>query len=141
MYETILLTLEATATDRAIIDHVKKLAKVMGSRIVLLHIATGVPAQFHGADAGGQEIDEDQTYLNQIKAELEAEGIPAQAELGYGDPPTQIIRWVQEKGCDLVAMSTHGHHFLADLILGQTATKVRHEVSVPVLLLRAKARS
>jgi len=138
MYDTILLTLEATPTDRAIIDHVKKLAKVMGSRIVLLHVATGVPAQVHGSEAGGQEVNQDQAYLNQVRAEFEAAGIPAAAELGFGDPPTQIIKWVKEKGCDLVAMSTHGHHFLADLILGETVSKVRHEVSVPVLLLRAR---
>jgi nucleotide-binding universal stress UspA family protein len=138
MYDRILLTLEATATDRAIIDHVKKLAKLTGSHIVLLHIATGVPARFHGKEAAGQEIAEDQAYLNQVKAEFEQAGISAQAELGFGDPPAEIIRWVQEKGCDLLAMSTHGHHFIADLVLGQTATRVRHEVSVPVLMLRAR---
>jgi nucleotide-binding universal stress UspA family protein len=44
---------------------------------------------------------------------------------------------VQERGCDLVAMSTHGHRFLADLFLGTTANRVQHRVNVPVLLLRA----
>jgi nucleotide-binding universal stress UspA family protein len=138
MYDTILLTLDATATDRAIIDHVKKLAKVMGSRIVLLHIATGVPAQYHGREAAGEEIDQDHAYLHGVKAEIQSEGILCEAELGYGDPPTQIVKWVTEKGCDLIAMSTHGHQFLADLILGTTVSRVRHQVSVPVLLLRAK---
>ena len=65
-------------------------------------------------------------------------GIPAEAELAYGEPVKEIIKWVQRKGCDLVAMSTHGHRFLADLFLGTTATRVRHSISVPVLLLRAK---
>ena len=58
--------------------------------------------------------------------------------MAYGEPAKEIIKWVQQKGCDLVAMSTHGHRFLADLFLGTTATRVRHSVSVPVLLLRAK---
>jgi nucleotide-binding universal stress UspA family protein len=58
--------------------------------------------------------------------------------LAYGDPAKEIIRWVQQKGCDLVAMSTHGHRFLADIFLGNTASQVQHSISVPVLLLRAK---
>jgi Universal stress protein family len=55
-----------------------------------------------------------------------------------GEPVTQIVKWVQQKGCDLVAMSTHGHRFLADIFLGTTASRVQHSVRVPVLLLRAK---
>jgi nucleotide-binding universal stress UspA family protein len=65
-------------------------------------------------------------------------GIPVQAELAYGDPATEIVKWVGRKGCDLVAMSTHGHRFWADLFLGTTANRVQHSIGVPVLLLRAK---
>ena len=54
------------------------------------------------------------------------------------DPVTEIVKWVRQKGCSLVAMSTHGHRFLADLFLGTTASRVQHSISVPVLLLRAK---
>lgn len=137
MYKTILVTLDATPTDRAIIEHVKELAKIMGSSVVLLHVATGIPAQFHGPNAAGEEIDEDQAYLRRVKAECEAAGIPTEVHLAYGDPAREIIRWVNEKGCDLIAMSTHGHKFVADLVLGTTAHKVQHQVRVPVLLLKA----
>jgi nucleotide-binding universal stress UspA family protein len=137
MYETILVALEATPTDRAIIEHIKKLARVMNSHLVLLHVATGVPAQLHGPDAAGEEVGEDQAYLSQIQKEFEAEGIPARTELAYGNPPAEIVKWVQQHGCDLVAMSTHGHQFIADLVLGATASRVQHHISVPVLLLRA----
>ena len=64
--------------------------------------------------------------------------IPAEAELAYGEPVNELIKWVQQKGCDLVAMSTHGHRFLADIFLGATASRVQHSISVPVLLLRSK---
>jgi nucleotide-binding universal stress UspA family protein len=138
MYKKILVTLDATATDRAIIEHVKKLAKFMESRIVLLHVATGAAAQWHGPDAAGQEVEQGQAYLDGVKAEFEALGIPADAQLAYGAPPAkQIVKWVQENGCDLVAMSTHGHRLLGDLFLGATACEVRHSLSVPVLLLKA----
>jgi nucleotide-binding universal stress UspA family protein len=138
MYDRILVTLDGTPTDRAIIEHVKQLARVMASRIVLLHVADGWAARTYGRDAVSEEISEDTRYLDSVRAEFQAAGISAESELAYGDPAKEIIRWVKQKGCDLVAMSTHGHRFLADIFLGTTATQVQHSISVPVLLLRAK---
>ena len=138
MYKTILVTLDGTRTDRAIIEHVKPLAKLAQSRLVLLHVADGWAARTYGPDAVSPEIAEDTAYLKKIRAELEAAGIATEAELAYGDPATEIVKWVRRQGCDLIAMSTHGHRFLADLFLGTTASRVQHSVSVPVLLLRAK---
>ena len=138
MYDKILVTLDATRTDRAIIEHVKPLAKLMHSRVVLLHVATGWAARAYGPDAVSNEIDEDKAYLQQVRTELESQGIATEIELAYGDPAQQIVRWVKDKGCDLVAMSTHGHRFLADLFLGTTASRVQHRINVPVLLLRAE---
>ena len=138
MYDTILVTLDGTPTDRAIVEHVKQLAKLAHSRLVLLHVADGWAARTYGKDAVSAEISEDTAYLQQVKSELQAEGIPTDAELAYGEPDQEIVKWVEQKGCDLVAMSTHGHRFLADLFLGTTASRVQHRISVPVLLLRAK---
>ncbi len=138
MYKTILVTLDSTPTDRAIIDHVKQLAKLAQGRVVLLHVATGWAARTYGSDAVSSEITQDTAYLEKIQREFQEAGIPAETELAYGDPAREIVKWVGEKGCDLVAMSTHGHRFLADLFLGTTATRVQHRISVPVLLLRAK---
>ncbi len=138
MYGTILLTLDGTPTDRAIIEHVKQLAKMANSRLVLLHVADGWAARTYGPDAVSPEIGEDTSYLEKVRREFQAIGIQTEAELAYGEPSKEIIKWVEKKGCDLVAMSTHGHRFLADLFLGTTANRVQHSVSVPVLLLRAK---
>ncbi|HEY8750264.1 MAG TPA: universal stress protein [Tepidisphaeraceae bacterium] len=138
MYDKILLTLDATRTDRAIIDHVKPLAKIMNSRIVVLHVATGWAARAYGPDAVSPEIEEDLDYLSKVCTELHAAGITCELELAYGDPACEIVRWVKDKGCDLVAMSTHGHRLLADLFLGTTANRVQHRINVPVLLLRAE---
>jgi nucleotide-binding universal stress UspA family protein len=138
MYDTILVTLDGTPSDRAIIEHIKKLAQLAHSRLVLLHVADGWAARTYGPDAVSPEISEDSAYLEEVRAEFESNGIPAQAELAYGEPANEIIKWVQQKGCDLVAMSTHGHRFLADVFLGATATRVRHSIDVPVLLLRAR---
>jgi nucleotide-binding universal stress UspA family protein len=138
MYDRILVTLDGGPTDRAIIEHVKQLAKLANSRLVLLHVADGWAARTYGPDAVSPEIAEDTAYLDRVRTEFQSAGIPTDAELLYGEPADQIIKWVKQKGCDLVAMSTHGHRFLADVFLGTTATRVQHNISVPVLLLRAK---
>src|SRR5580658_1675521 len=138
MYKTILVTLDGTSTDRAMIEHVKSLAKLAQSRVVLLHVADGWAARTYGRDAISPEITEDTAYLKKVLSEFQSAGIPTQAELAYGEPADEIVKWVKQKGCDLVAMSTHGHRFLADIFLGTTASRVQHNIAVPVLLLRAK---
>jgi nucleotide-binding universal stress UspA family protein len=138
MYDRILVTLDGTPTDRTIVEHVKKLARIAQSHLVLLHVADGWAARTYRQDAVSTEIAEDTAYLEKIRLEFESIGIPAEAELAYGEPVKEIVKWVQQQGCDLVAMSTHGHHFFADIFLGETANRVQHSISVPVLLLRAK---
>jgi nucleotide-binding universal stress UspA family protein len=138
MYERILLTLDGRPTDRRIIDHVKPLARMMRSRVVLLHVADGWAARTFGPDAVSPEVHDDQRYLDAVRTEFEADGMSAETVLAFGDPAREIVKWIRDKGCDLVAMSTHGHGFLGDLFLGTTASRVQHQVSVPVLLLRAR---
>src|SRR5499427_3962905 len=138
MYDKILVTLDGTSTDRAILEHVKQLAKLAHSRLILLHVADGWAARTYGSDAVSREISEDTAYLKKIQDEFQSAGISADAELAYGEPAEEIIKWVENKGCDLVAMSTHGHRFLGDLFLGTTASRVQHRIRVPVLLLRAR---
>ena len=86
MYKTILVTLDGTPSDRAIIEHVKQLAKLAQSRVVLLHVADGWAARTYGPDAVSPEITEDTAYLDKVRAEFQSAGIPAESELAYGDP-------------------------------------------------------
>src|SRR6478672_5509024 len=137
MYKKILLALDLSPADRTIIDHVKLLAGTLGSRVILFHVARGAAAQFHEEDAGGTEVKEARAYLKKVRAEFEAAGIPVELEMAFGEPGKEIIKWVDQKGCDLLAMGTHGHKLIGDLLLGVTASRVQHNVSVPVLLLRA----
>src|SRR5580698_6293495 len=99
MYETILVTLDGTPTDRAIIEHVKELAKLAGRRLVLLHVADGWAARTYGRDAISSEITEDPAYLETVRSEFLSIGFPTESERAYGDPAREIIKWVQQKGC------------------------------------------
>ena len=139
MYRKILVALENSRTDEAILAHIEPLARLMGSELVLVHVADGWVArnlnQLNLAES--QEMREDREYLERVRARFVDGGIPAQAVLLVGEPADAIVRLAQESGADLIAMSTHGHRFLGDLIYGSTASRVRHTVQIPVLLLRA----
>ena len=137
MYEKILIALDATDADETIIEHVSALARSFDSTLVLLHVADGWAARWFGVEAVSSEIDEDKVYLETVRKRLGAEGLRVEAKLAFGDPADEIVKWVTTQGCDLVAMSTHGHRFISDMLYGSTAETVRHRVDVPVLLLKA----
>jgi nucleotide-binding universal stress UspA family protein len=139
MWQKILVTLDATSADRTILEHVRPLARQFNSRVVLLHVADGWAARTYGEDAVSPEITEDRAYLESVRSALEADGIPAEAELAFGNPPSEIVKWVRQRHCDLIAMSTHGHRLLGDIFLGTTAHRVQHQVDVPVLLVKVKS--
>jgi nucleotide-binding universal stress UspA family protein len=138
MYKRILVPLDVTACDRTIIDHVEALAKFCGSSVILVHVADGWAARHFGKDAVSEEVTGDKAYLEKVRDEFTAAGIAATAQLLYGDPKTEILKWVYENGCDLIAMGTHGHRFLGELFLGVTASHVQHRVNIPVLLIRQR---
>ena len=138
MYRKILIALDATEADEAILKHVAGLAHSFDSTLAILHVADGWAARLFGADAVSHEIDEDKAYLEAVRTRLANDGLRVEAELAYGDPADEIVKWVTSRGCDLVAMSTHGHRFISDLLYGSTAEAVRHRVDVPVLLLKAR---
>src|SRR2546427_10636729 len=109
MYDTILVTLDGTPTDRAIIEHVKQLAKLAHSRLVLLHVADGWAARTYGPDPVSPEIAEDPAYWENVGAEFQSTGIPAHAELAYDEPADEITKWLERNGCDRGARRKPGH--------------------------------
>ena len=140
MYQKILVALDNSPTDQAMIPHITALAKVHGSHLLLLHVADGWAARnynrFQLADS--EEMKGDRAYLEETARGLRAEGLEVETELALGEPATGILKTAAEQGCDLIAMTTHGHRFLKDLIYGSTITQVRHRASVPVLLVSAR---
>jgi nucleotide-binding universal stress UspA family protein len=139
MYRRILVAVENSGADRTIIDHVSELAKVTGAALLLVHVADGWAARHFDQLKlrESEEMKADRNYLEQLRTDLVGRGLTVETRLAMGDPATELIRVSQEGGVDLIAMSTHGHRFVKDMLLGATADRVRHEVRVPVLLLRA----
>lgn len=140
MYSRILVPLENTATDAAILDHVRLLAKLCGSSLVFMHVADGWAARNikHLDLQESEEMQKDRAYLEMIADDFEREGFRTDALLASGDPGAEIAAAAERERCDLIAMSTHGHKFLADFVRGSVANEVRHASMVPVLLVRAQ---
>ena len=139
MYKRILIAVEHSAADRTILDHVQPLARLCGASLLVLHVADGWVARAYDdlKLRESKEILDDRAYLELVRAELAAAGFTVEVMLAMGDPATEIVRVAESTGVDLVAMATHGHRFLKDVILGATVDKVRHALKVPVLLLQA----
>lgn len=139
MYSNILVALENSDTDRTVIDHVQQLAKLTGASLLLVHVADGWAAR-HFDELKlreSEEMKEDRAYLERTQEKLVAAGFTVRAHLALGDPATELVRVAAAEHVDLIAMSTHGHRFLNDLIRGSTADRVRHNVAVPVLMIKA----
>lgn len=140
MYKTILVPVENRETDETILRHIRPLAKLTKAKLMLVHVADGWAARNyeHLKLRESEEMKEDRKYLAALEEELRSEGFEVSSILAMGEPATEIIKLARTKPVELIAMSTHGHRFISDLLYGSTADKVRHEVEVPVLLLKVR---
>jgi nucleotide-binding universal stress UspA family protein len=141
MYRRILVCLENTATDAFILDHVRQLAAHCGASVVLIHVADGWAARNirHLDLRESEEMRLDREYLERVTGELTKAGLTAEGVLASGDPSVEIIAAAEREHCDLIAMATHGHRLIGDVVYGSVANQVRHSSMVPVLLVRAPA--
>ncbi len=141
MYQHILIPLEHSPADDTILTHIKPLARIVGAKLLLVHVADGwVARNFNQLQlAESQEMKDDRAYLEKRVRELAEEGFSCDAVLALGEPSDEIIKLAHEKNVDLIAMTTHGHRFISDILYGATVDKVRHNVEVPVLLLKVQS--
>lgn len=138
MYQKILVALENSPADQSLLPHIEKLALVLGSRLLLVHVAEGWAAR-HYDDLLLKESEEmamDRTYLEDQAKRLRTKGLEVATYLALGEPSQEILNTAMREKCDLIAMTSHGHRFLADLFLGSTIEEVRHESPIPLLVVK-----
>ena len=140
MYKRILVPLEHSDYDGAIVEHVRALARIHHSSVVLIHVADGFAArnvkQLNLRESEEMRLDLD--YLERRTEEMKGAGVDADSVLAGGDPAEEIAQAAAREGCDLIAMSTHGHKFVKDVLYGSVANEVRHITTIPVLLVRGE---
>jgi nucleotide-binding universal stress UspA family protein len=141
MYKRILVAIENSEADKTILAHVRDLARLTGAELLLVHVADGWAARnFDQLQLReSEEMKGDRDYLASLERDLAAQGFAVATELAKGDPTTELIRAAETRQVDLIAMSTHGHRFLSDVLHGTTVDRLRHLVKIPVLLLRAQS--
>lgn len=139
MYKKILAALENSRSDNALLDHLAKLAPLHRSELLLVHVADGFAARNYDRMklAESEEMRADRAYLENTANQLRALGLRVTTHLALGDPASGILQTAGEQNCDLIALTTHGHRLLGDIIYGSTINEVRHKADVPVLLVRA----
>jgi nucleotide-binding universal stress UspA family protein len=140
MYRKILVALDNTATDVAVVEHIVELARLCRSELLLVHVADGFAARhYHQLNmAESEEMRQDRAYLERVAGEMRDGGLTVRTHLAMGDPSAELLKTVVAEECDLIALTTHGHKLLGDIVHGSTIEKVRHNTSVPLLVVRAK---
>ena len=138
MYRHVLVPLENTPYDQAILHHVRALAMLCRAKVTLIHVADGFAARNLQSLKlrESEEMRADRAYLDACVAELATSSLDVEAVLASGDPAGEICAAAEREACDLIAMATHGHGFLNDVVRGSVANQVRHKSLVPVLLVR-----
>jgi len=142
MYRKILVALENSRADQTLLGHIQKLAGLLQSELLLVHVADGWAARnFDRLKlAESEEMKADRAYLEASAKKLRSAGVKVSVRLALGDPPSEILRTAQAEQCDLIAMTTHGHRLIGDIIYGSTIEQVRHKSSVPLLVVRATGK-
>jgi nucleotide-binding universal stress UspA family protein len=142
MYKRILVPLENSSADVAILQHITDLAKLLGAHVLLLHVADGWAArnmeQLNLRES--QEMKDDRAYLERVCQQLRQAGVDTDAVLAAGDPAKEIAAAAEREKVDLIAMATHGHSLFSDVVHGTTATALRHVSRIPILMVRATAQ-
>jgi nucleotide-binding universal stress UspA family protein len=142
MYRRILVALDHTKADESLLPHVAALAQLTKAELLLIHVADGWAARNYDRLklAESEEMREDRAYLDRTAADLRARhGLTVVSHLALGDPPREILRMSEESQCDLIAMTTHGHRLIGDILFGSTIDYVRHRSKAPLLIVSPKS--
>ncbi len=139
MYKKILVALENSRADEALVPHISELARLLGSALLLVHVADGFAARNYAQLklAESDEMKADRGYLDGLAERMRAAGLTVTTELALGNPPTEILKSAAAHRCDLIAMTSHGHKILGDIFLGSTIERVRHNTAIPILVVRS----
>ena len=142
MYRKILVALENGEADKHLLPHITQLAKQVGAELILLHVADGWAARnFEQLKlAESAEMKADSEYLEETALAIRGTGLQVDTLLALGNPPNEIVKIAATSGCDLIALASHGHKLIGDLIHGSTIDKVRHNTMIPLLVVSAKTK-
>ena len=130
VYKNILVAMDCSPVDDVIIEHVCALARQNSAHVFLLHVAHGHTLDQDRAlrEMAGKALDQRAAYMRE-------QGIETDIIIRSGEPDEEILKHIEESDYDLVAMATHGHTFIGDLLFGSVSRTLKHKISIPLLLI------
>ena len=132
LYKKILLLLDRSDADKAIVEHVLSLAEMHTSQVFLCHIVHS-----HTLDQNRYLLGEAKSYLEEMKKTFASRHVPVEVIIGSGEPEKEILKELDKADYDLVAMGTHGHSKFFDILYGSVSNCLKHSTSIPILLIKA----
>jgi nucleotide-binding universal stress UspA family protein len=132
VYKKILVTIDCSPVDETILRHISALARQNGAAVYLLHVVHS-----HTLDQDRALREQAKSCLESHRGSLEARGIETHLLIRSGEPDTEILSEIAEADYDLVAMATHGHRTIGDLLFGSVSRSLKHKISIPLLLLKS----
>lgn len=133
VYKKILVTIDCSPVDDAILRHVSALARQNDAQVHLLHVVHS-----HTLDQDRVMREQAKSCLESYRATLQAQGVEAHLVIRSGEPDDEILAEIAGADYDLVAMATHGHTFIGDLIFGSVSRSLKHKIGIPLLLLKSE---
>jgi manganese transport protein len=134
-YHKVGISVDFSKNDRNTLRHAL-LQSGKDAEYHLIHIVETAGARFHGEKVLDHETQSDTDNLEKYKLNLEELGYKITIAIGYGTAAKAISEIVKERELDLLVMGAHGHSGLSDLIFGTTVEKVRHNVNIPIMIVK-----
>ena len=135
-YSRVGVALDYGPIDQKVLSHAQTLAKQQSAVLYLFHVVEGVSGQLYGNKAYDDEARMDIEHLESIASQLRKSGLEVQALLGFGRVPEQLVELANKTKIDLLVMGGHRHRGLKDIFFGASITRVRHRLSIPVLVVQ-----
>ena len=130
VYKKIAVAMDCSPVDDVIIEHVMALALQNNAEIYLLLIVHS-----HTLDQERALHETAEKTLSARRDALRAKGVDAHIVIRSGEPDAEILDELRANDYDLVAMATHGHSFIGDILFGSVSRTLKHKISVPLLLV------
>jgi manganese transport protein len=133
--KNIAISVDFSKADEAALNNAFELGGI-DAQYTLIHIVETVGALMYGGHVDDHETTIDEKLLLEYKEMLSQKGFRIETELGFGKPNTVIPKIINAGSFDILVMGTHGHTGLKDILFGTTVDKLRHKISIPLLIVK-----
>ena len=131
----IAITVDFSFADENAINYAFKMGG-KEAKYTLIHVVESVGAMMYGKQIDDHETTIDEQLLHEYKLMFREKGFHVKTVLGFGKPNKVIPKLVNKGNFDILIMGTHGHTGMKDLLFGTTVDRLRHKITIPLLIVK-----